>query len=221
MTGYLMYHGNWPSGGTAGLASLWCPFSATTVRAAPEGLSLGLTDDICNFRGQGCLELYSRGQITELHPCTTSTMQTSSSLVTGYWSWWQCLCVGYRSREVPIPALSLPPAQQTLKKPVALSPWHKLFSNTTIICGCFVASWGSIFWSGSASPLPQELLEELTANRFSLPQCGLMSNSAQWELTSWQTRSVNGGCGGGEENVSCTRLQETESNFTDGPEKLL
>lgn len=113
------------------------------------------------------------------------------------------------------------PAQQTLKKHVALPPWLKLFSNTTIIHGCFVTSWGSIVWSGSASPLPQELLEELTANRFSLPRCGLMSNSAQWELTSWQTWSVNGRWGGGEENVSCARLQETESNFTDGPAMLL
>lgn len=181
------------------------------VRAAPEGLSLGLTDDICNLRGQGCSELYSRVQTTELHPWTTSTMQTSSSLVTGYWSWWQCLCVGYRSHEVPISALSFPPARQTLKKLVALPPWHKLFPNTTIIRGCFVASWGSIFWSGPASPLPQELLEELTANRFSLPRCGLMSNRAQWELTSWQTRSVNGGCGvGGRECLLHTPSRDRE-----------
>lgn len=90
------------------------------------------------------------------------------------------------------------PAQQIPKKPVALPPSLKLFSLTIIICGCLDASWGSMFWSGSASPLSQELLEELTANRFSLPQCGLMSNSAQWELTSWQTQSISGGWGRGE-----------------------
>lgn len=73
-----------------------------------------------------------------------------------------------------------------------------LFYLTIIICGCLDASWGSMFWRGSASPLSQELLEELTANRFSLPQCGLMSNSAQWELTSWQTQSISGGWRSGE-----------------------
>lgn len=90
------------------------------------------------------------------------------------------------------------PTQQTPKKPVALPPSLKLSSITIIICGCLDASWGSVFWSGSASPLSRELLEELTANRFSLPQCGLMSNSAQWELTSWQTQSISGGWGRGE-----------------------
>lgn len=115
----LVYHSNWPSGGTAGLASLWCPFWATPVSTAPEGLSPGLTDDICNLRGQGCLEHYSRAHATEMCPCTTSTMQTYSSSVTGYSSWWQCLCMGSRSHEVPIPALSLPPA-------LSNTPWRNL-----------------------------------------------------------------------------------------------
>lgn len=136
---------------------------------------------------------------------------------------WQCLWVGSRSHEIPFPNLCLSPAlhQQTLNKPVALLLWLRLFSNITIICGLSVASGGSIFWRGSASPVLQELLGELTANRFSLPWCGLMSNSAQWELTSWQTQSISGGWGAGEKNVSCTCLQETENNFTDGPAKLL
>lgn len=112
------------------------------------------------------------------------------------------------------------PAQQTPKKSVAMPPSLKLFSITIIICSCLDASWGNMFLSGSASPLSQELLEELTANRFSLPQCGLMSNSAQWELTSWQTQSISGGWWG-RGNISYERLQETQSNFTDGLEKLL
>lgn len=65
----------------------------------------------------------------------------------------------------------LPPIlyQQTLKKPLVFSSWLNLFSNISVICGLPIASIGSNFWRGSASPLLQELLEELTANRFSLP----------------------------------------------------
>lgn len=150
-------------------------------------------------------------------PCRLPLLQSLANGLGGHVCVWD---PGAMMFPTQLPAFPLP-CPTDLKETGSVATWLKLFSNTTIICGRFVASWGRMFWSGSATPLPQELLVELTANRFSLLRCGLMSNSAQWELTSWQTRSVSGGWGGGEENVSYACIQGTASSFTDGPAMLL
>lgn len=200
MTGYLMYHGNWPSGGPASLSlPLMSPLSYPCQNCSRRTES-GIDRWHLQVERPGMLRTLFQGPLhwaASLHnlSCVNFLFFSCCLLVLA-----AVFVHGIQESWEPYPSSqhSPWPFQQTPKKPVALPPSLELFSITIIICGCLDASWGSMFWRGSASPLSQELLEELTANRFSLPQCGLMSNSAQWELTSWQTQSISGGWRSGE-----------------------